>query len=110
MADQPAPHARNGLNDLTGREWLYATRSVALSGAPAEPINDLSPEEWAAFAAPLLATSYPTRGPASAAHHIRRAHPSPKPPQLMAELIRFFTKRGGSVLDPFAGAGGTLLA
>ncbi|HMP39689.1 MAG TPA: DNA methyltransferase, partial [Roseiflexaceae bacterium] len=29
--------------------------------------------------------------------------------QLMAELIRFFTRRGGRVLDPFAGVGGTLL-
>jgi DNA modification methylase len=28
----------------------------------------------------------------------------------MAELIRFFTKRGERVLDPFAGVGGTLLA
>jgi DNA modification methylase len=28
----------------------------------------------------------------------------------MAELIRFFTRKGGRVLDPFAGVGGTLLA
>jgi tRNA G10 N-methylase Trm11 len=28
----------------------------------------------------------------------------------MAELIRFFTRKGGWVLDPFAGVGGTLLA
>lgn len=100
---------RNQLNDLTGREWLYATRSVILSGTPPTPINDLSPEEWAAWSAPVLTTSYPTRGPASAAHAIRRAHPSPKPPQLMAELVRFFTKPGALVLDPFAGVGGTLL-
>ena len=108
--DQPAPHPRNRLNELTGREWLYATRSVALTGTPPLPLNDLSPAEWAAWAAPVLATAYPTRGPAAAAHHIRRAHPSPKPPALMAEVIRFFTKRGASVLDPFAGVGGTLLA
>jgi DNA modification methylase len=37
-------------------------------------------------------------------------HPSPKPPQLLAELVRFFTRRGERVLDPFAGVGGTLLA
>src|SRR4029079_18841060 len=51
-----------------------------------------------------------TKGPEGYAHALRRAHPSPKPPQLMAELIRFFTKAGGRVLDPFAGVGGTLLA
>lgn len=76
---------RNKLNDLTGREWTYALRSV-------------------------IATRYPTNGAASYAHALRRIHPSPKPPQLMAELIRFFTKAGGHVLDPFAGVGGTLLA
>jgi hypothetical protein len=76
---------RNRLNDLTGREWTYALRSV-------------------------IATRYPTTGAESYAHALRRSHPSPKPPQLMAELIRFFSKRGGRVLDPFAGVGGTLLA
>jgi DNA modification methylase len=76
---------RNALNDLTGREWTYALRSV-------------------------IATRYPTNGPEGYAHALRRAHPSPKPPQLMAELLRFFTKQGARVLDPFAGVGGTLLA
>jgi DNA modification methylase len=76
---------RNRLNDLTGREWTYALRSV-------------------------LSTRYPTSGPESYAHRLRRLHPSPKPPQLMAELLRFFTKADGHVLDPFAGVGGTLLA
>ncbi len=79
------PDPRNQLNDLSGREWTYALRSV-------------------------IATRYPTQGPDSYAHALRRAHPSPKPPQLMAELVRFFSKRGGRVLDPFAGVGGTLLA
>src|SRR5215211_4696211 len=76
---------RNRLNDLTGREWTYALRSV-------------------------IATRYPTNGGESYAHALRRAHPSPKPPQLMAEIIRFFSRAGGRVLDPFAGVGGTLLA
>ena len=76
---------RNRLNNLTGREWTYALRSV-------------------------ISTSYPTSGDQSFAHDLRRLHPSPKPPQLMAELVRFFTKTGGHVLDPFAGVGGTLLA
>src|SRR5262245_33999380 len=80
-----ASDPRNQLNDLSGRAWTYALRSV-------------------------IATRYPTNGEEGYAHALRRAHPSPKPPQLMAELIRFFTKAGGRVLDPFAGVGGTLLA
>jgi DNA modification methylase len=84
-AEGSGVHPRNSLNDLSGREWTYALRSV-------------------------LATRYPTKGAEGYAHALRRAHPSPKPPQLMAELIRFFTKAGGRVLDPFAGVGGTLLA
>ncbi|MFV9505534.1 MAG: DNA methyltransferase [Oscillochloridaceae bacterium umkhey_bin13] len=89
MADPPPPEPerdpRNQLNDLSGREWVYALRSV-------------------------ITTRYPTSGPEAYAHDLRRAHPSPKPPQLMAELVRFFTRRGDRVLDPFAGAGSTLLA
>lgn len=80
----PAPDPRNRLNDLTGREWLYFQSSV-------------------------VTTAYPVNGPGSYGHKLRRVHPSPKPPQLMASLISFFTRRGGRVLDPFAGVGGTLL-
>lgn len=83
--DSPEVDPRNRLNDLTGREWTYALRSV-------------------------ISTRYPTRGPESYAHDLRKIHPSPKPPQLLAELVRFFTKRGGHLLDPFAGVGGSLLA
>src|SRR5690349_7324895 len=87
--EQPAREGttdpRNTLNDLTGREWTYALRSV-------------------------FSTRYPTSGAEGYAHALRRAHPSPKPPQLMAEIIRFFSRAGGRVLDPFAGVGGTLLA
>jgi DNA modification methylase len=89
-AEQPdeAPDGvdpRNRLNELTGREWTYALRSV-------------------------ISTRYPTRGPEAYAHDLRRAHPSPTPPQLLAELVRFFTRRDGRVLDPFAGVGGALIA
>ncbi len=89
-SDRPNPQStgrrdpRNRLNDLTGREWLYFLSSV-------------------------LTTAYPVNGPESYGHKLRRAHPSPKPPQLMATLINFFTQTGGRVLDPFAGVGGTLL-
>lgn len=75
---------RNRLNDLTGSEWVFFLNSVEV-------------------------TAYPTSGPEGFAHDIRKLHPSPKPPQLMRKLVRFFTKAGQWVLDPFAGVGGTLL-
>lgn len=78
------PHPRNSLNDLSGSEWVHFLSSVE-------------------------ATAYPTSGPQSYSHHLRRVHPSPKPPQLMARIVEFFTRHGEWVLDPFMGVGGTLL-
>ena len=77
-------HLDNNLNDLTGKEWTFFINSV-------------------------FSTHYPTNGKESYAHHIRKIHPSPKPPQLMRDLIRFFTKEGEMVFDSFMGVGGTLL-
>lgn len=74
----------NKLNDLTGGEWSYFLRSV---------IN----------------TRYSTQGEESYAHDIRKIHPSPKPPQLMRDIIKFFTKKNELVLDYFMGVGGTLI-
>jgi DNA modification methylase len=71
---------RNRLNELTGKEWVYWSKSV---------IN----------------RPYPP----SLQHRLRSAHGGQKPPELCADLIRLFTKGGGRVLDPFAGVGGTLL-
>ena len=103
---------RNRLNNLSGSEWTYFLNSVELEGEEHHvgKLNDLSEEEWAIASAPVWDTQYPTSGPQSDAHHIRKQHPSPKPPALMKRLIEFFTKRGGRVLDPFVGVGGTLLA
>ena len=77
-------HAKNRLNDLSGGEWTFFLNSV---------IN----------------TRYPTTGEDGFAHHIRKEHPSPKPPQLMEEIIKFFTKEGELVFDYFMGVGGSLL-
>lgn len=71
---------RNVLNELTGAQWLYFTKT-------------------------LLTTSYSKKY----AHELRKAHGANKPPELMKYLIEFFTKRDGRVLDPFAGVGGTLI-
>ena len=77
-------HLDNKLNDLAGNEWSYFLRSV---------IN----------------TRYLTSGEEGYAHHIRKIHPSPKPPQLMRDIIKFFTKENEHILDYFMGVGGTLL-
>ncbi|OAQ54351.1 type II DNA modification methyltransferase [Natrinema mahii] len=71
---------RNRVNDLTGKEWKYATKSVIPEGYP----PDLQ-------------------------HDLRGEHGGQKPPRLCAELIGRFSKAGDTVLDPFAGVGGTLL-
>src|SRR5467141_375194 len=74
------PHPRNTLNELSGEEWLYFTKSV-----------------WS--------TAYPSE----LGHELRKRHGANKPPRLMARLIEFFSRGGELVLDPFAGVGGTLL-
>ncbi len=70
----------NRLNELSGSQWLYWTNSI-----------------------------YETYYPPDRTHHLRKKHGAMKPPQLMAEIVSFFTKKGELVLDPFAGVGGTLL-
>ncbi len=77
-------HRKNKLNDLPGGQWTFFLNSV---------IN----------------TRFPTVGKESYAHELRKAHPSPKPPQLMRDIIEFFTKENEIVLDYFMGVGGTLI-
>ncbi len=80
VRERRPPHPANDLNELSGEEWLYFTKS-------------------------LWTTAYPSE----LGHERRKAHGANKPPRLMARLIEFFTKSGELVLDPFAGVGGTLL-
>jgi DNA modification methylase len=70
----------NRVNDLTGREWVFWTRSV-------------------------ITKPYPP----NMQHALRNQHGGQKPPDLCADLLRVFTKEGQLVLDPFMGVGGTLL-
>jgi DNA modification methylase len=70
----------NRLNDLTGKEWKFWTRSV-------------------------ISKQYPL----NLQFKIRRQHGGQKPPQLCADLIQIFTKKGELVFDPLMGVGGTLL-
>jgi DNA modification methylase len=71
---------KNRLNDLTGKEWVFWTRSV-------------------------ITKPYPP----NLSHRLRSAHGGQKPPDLCRDLIRVFTKKGEAVLDPFMGVGGVLL-
>jgi DNA modification methylase len=68
-------------------------------------LNDLSGAEWLFWTSTIFETFYPP----DATHKLRKQHGAMKPPEVMAEIIRFFTKQGEEVIDPFAGVGGTLL-
>jgi DNA modification methylase len=70
----------NRLNDLNGSEWLFWTNSI-----------------------------YETSFSPDITFSLRKQHGAMKPPQLMADIISFFTKAGEKILDPFAGVGSTLL-
>jgi DNA modification methylase len=75
--------ARNQLNDLTAREWIPETVSV-----------------WNQRG---LGAGHPDA-------QIERQHPAPFSFTDVGRLIRFFTKKGHTVLDPFVGVGSTLKA
>ena len=72
---------RNTLNDLTGSEWKFSTKTV-------------------------ISKPYPI----NMQHKLRSEHGGQKPPELCADIIKIFTKRENLVLDPFMGSGTTALA
>lgn len=72
-------------------------------------LNHMAGGAWTYFTNSVLNTAYKTSGEDSFAHKIRKIHPTPKPPQLMRDIIEFFTKEGEIVFDYFMGVGGTLL-
>jgi len=74
---------RNSLNDLNSTEWMPETISV-----------------WNQKG---LGANHPDAA-------IERQHPAPFSFTDVSRLIRFFTKRGDIVLDPFVGVGSTLKA
>ena len=77
--------------------------------SPNNKLNDLTGSEWTHFLCSVEVTNFPTSGKEGYVHKLRKQHPSPKPPQLMKQIIEFFTKKNQWVLDPFVGVGGTLL-
>jgi DNA modification methylase len=74
---------RNTLNDLTAREWMGESVSV-----------------W----------TQKGLGAGHADAQIERQHPAPFSFTDVGRLVRLFTKRGMTVLDPFVGVGSTLKA
>lgn len=74
---------RNKLNELNGTEWLPETKSF-----------------W--FQKGL--------GAKHAHAQIERLHPAPYSFQDVMRLVKFFTKSGDKVLDPFSGVGSTMKA
>lgn len=74
---------RNSLNDLTGKDWLPETKSF--------------------FYQKGLGANHPEA-------QIEKLHPAPYSFQDIIHLVKFFTKSGMNVLDPFGGVGSTAKA
>jgi DNA modification methylase len=74
---------RNKLNDLSARDWIQETKSFFYQRG----LGVNSPEA-----------------------KYEKMHPAPFSFTDIAKLIRFFTKKGGKVLDPFVGVGSTIKA
>lgn len=74
---------RNSLNDLSGKLWIQETKTV-----------------W----------RQKGLGASHEHAHYEKLHPAPFSFQDVARLVRFFTKAGQTVLDPFVGVGSTLKA
>lgn len=75
---------------------------------PRNTLNDLSSKEWVAETVSVW-----TQKGLGANHEdakIERQHPAPFSFTDVSRLIRFFTKSGQTVLDPFVGVGSTLKA
>ena len=67
-------------------------------------LNDLDGKTWLKFQKSWFIHNPPPR------RQDVRLHPAKFPETLAEEFIRFFTKRGQTVLDPMVGAGSTLVA
>ncbi len=89
-------------------ESTQSGRAKARRAPPVNRLNDLTAKEWI----PETVSVWTQRGLGRGHEHaqIERQHPAPFSFQDVARLIRFFTKSGETVLDPFVGVGSTLKA
>ena len=67
-------------------------------------LNHLSAQEWLRFTKTWFIHNPPPR------KKNEILHPAKYPEQMIAEFIKFFTKEGAVVVDPFLGTGSTLVA
>lgn len=81
VTDHGTYHPRNVMNHLTGKEWIHFTRSWF--NLKPKPRNKNNSEDL---------------------------HPAKYPEELMEKFIKFFTKKGDWVMDPFSGTASTLVA
>ena len=79
-SDRGRFHPGNVLNDLTGKEWLQATRTWFVADSRRYHRNKDT-----------------------------ELHPARFPEEMCERFVTFFTKAGMWVLDPFAGSGSTLM-
>ena len=80
-------HPKNKLNELTGKEWVLFTKSWFVFNALPSDLKEereVTPKT--------------------------DDHPATFSPTMVSEFIRFFTKEGQTILDPFLGIGSTLVA
>ncbi|MBI5841753.1 MAG: site-specific DNA-methyltransferase [Chloroflexi bacterium] len=71
---------------------------------PPNKLNDLDPKSWLKFQKSWFIHNPPPRRKGVL------VHPAKYPETMAQEFIEFFTKKGGTVLDPMAGTGSTLVA
>lgn len=80
-------HPKNTLNDLSGTDWLKFLKSWFVFDAPRSDLNEVK----------RICGSWDY-------------HPASFSPSMIEGFVRFFTKSGMTVFDPFAGIGSTLVA
>jgi DNA modification methylase len=92
----------------SSKRSLATRNSKSNRTKPINRLNDLTAKEWI----PETISVWIQRGLGKGHEHaqIERQHPAPFSFQDVARLIRFFTKGGETVLDPFVGVGSTLKA
>lgn len=112
---------RNILNDLSNKEWMISTKSVWFSPATSAVISEedwleilalVKEEKGEAFVEKHFGQAFPSvvRSIAPPRDPLKSEHPATFPEGDIERLIRYFTKKGQRVLDPFVGSGSTLVA
>ena len=99
------PRAKKKISSDSENPTQTADVPVVKTVAPNNTLNDLTGAEWKFSTKSVINKPYPV----NMQHKLRSQHGGQKPPQLCADLIQTFTKKGQKVLDPFGGVGGTLL-